>query len=221
MKIWKHVLYAIDDVEAHKLDRALLHALIAIDGTSKRLYPHSTKVATRYVNCLRKYYWLIEPMLVAGLDLVETRFTNIQLRKNSAPDFAEVVYEILRCAHAHGDEIPSAFSLSPTVGGFNSEWAFGKNELHMPDRVLWALLSVAVFSTVNRHEQTSGSYYLSLGGEQFPIRDWWGREDDFRPIADRYNKVRVKLDGLERLQEPKGDGTDHTEQLLILNPPFM
>ena len=91
----------------------------------------------------------------------------------------------------------------------------------MPDRVLWALLSVAVFSIVNRHERTTGAYYLSLGDEQFPIREWWGREDDFRPIADRYNKVRVKLDALERLQEPKGDGTDQAEQLLIFNPPFI
>jgi hypothetical protein len=167
MKLSKHVLYAIDDVEANKLDAGLLHALIAIDGTSKRLYPNSTGVGTRYINCLRKYYWLLEPMLVAGLNLVETRFTNIQLRNNRAPDFAEVVYEIFRCSHAHGDEVPCAFSLLPTAGRFNSEWVFGKNELHMPDRVLWALLSVAVFSKVNRHEKTAGAYYLSLGDEQF------------------------------------------------------
>jgi hypothetical protein len=91
----------------------------------------------------------------------------------------------------------------------------------MPDRVLWALLSVAVFSKVNRHEETAGAYYLSLGDEQFLIREWWGREDDFHPVANRYNKVRVKLDALERLQEPKGDGTDREEQILILNPPFI
>ena len=36
MKLSKHVLYAINDMEANKLDAALLHALIAIDGTSRR-----------------------------------------------------------------------------------------------------------------------------------------------------------------------------------------
>ena len=75
-------------------------------------------------------------MLVAGLNLTETRFTNIQLKKNSTPDLAEIVYEIFRCAHAHGDEVPSAFSLLPTTGGFYSHWGVAKNELHMPDRVL-------------------------------------------------------------------------------------
>jgi hypothetical protein len=56
MNVSKQVLYAIDDGEAKKLDAALLHALIAIDATSKRLYPHSVKVGTRYVSCLRQYY---------------------------------------------------------------------------------------------------------------------------------------------------------------------
>src|SRR6266436_1434290 len=62
----------------------------------------------------------------------------------------------------------------------------------MPDRVVWALLAVAVFAEVNRSEKNTGSYYLSLGTEQFSICDWWGREKDFRPVADRYNKIRVK-----------------------------
>lgn len=66
----------------------------------------------------------------------------------------------------------------------------------MPDRVVWALLAVAVFAHVNRGEQSTGDYYLSLGMEQFRICDWWGREDDFRPVAERYNKTRVKLHGL-------------------------
>jgi hypothetical protein len=74
---------------------------------------------------------------------------------------------------------------------------------------------------VNKHETTTGTYYLSLGDERFPIKEWWGREDDFHPIADRYNKVRVKLDGLDRLEKAKGDGSDKVELLQIVNPPFL
>jgi hypothetical protein len=71
-----------------------------------------------------------------------------------------------------------------------------ESELRMPDRVVWALLAVAVLAEVNRGEKSIGSYYLSLGTEHFPICDWWGREEDFRPVANRYNKIRVKLEGL-------------------------
>jgi hypothetical protein len=214
------VLYAIDDAEANKFDAALLHACVSIDVTSKRMFPSSTKVGTRYANCLRQYYWLLEPMMGAGLNLVETRFTNIQVRNNRAPDFANVIYEIFRCSHAHGDEVPSAFLVLPSAGGFYSEWLFGNGELHMPNRVIWALLSVAIFSKVNRHERTTGAYYLSLGDEQFPICDWWGHEDDFRPIANRYNKVRVKLNGLERLKK-QNSGAGNVKEVLILNPSFV
>jgi hypothetical protein len=70
----------------------------------------------------------------------------------------------------------------------------------MPDRVVWALVAVSVFSKVNKGEKTTGSYYLSLGDEQFLISEWWGREDEFRPIVAKYNQMRVKLDKLERLE---------------------
>jgi hypothetical protein len=160
-------------------------------------------------------------MMGAGLNFVETRFTNIRLRNIKSPDFADIIYEIFRCSHAHGDEVPTAFSVLPSVGGFYSQWLLGDGEFHMPDRVIWALLAVSVLSKVNRHEKTEGPYYLSLGEERFPIREWWGRERDFRPIAARYNKVRVKIDGLDRFETQKVDDTGQVAVLRILNPPFI
>lgn len=38
MKIEQHVCYAIDDYQAGKLDSALMHACMAIDGTAKNLF---------------------------------------------------------------------------------------------------------------------------------------------------------------------------------------
>lgn len=201
MKLSKHVLHAIDDADAHKFESALLHACIAIDATARRLYPSQRAVGARYVDCLRAYYWLIEPMIGAGLNLVETHFSNIKLQKTNAPDLAEIIYEIFRCHHAHGDEVSSNFSIVVTQGGFRSTWRLARGELHIPDRILWALLAVALFSRVNAGEKTTGDAYLSLGDERFPIAQWWGRETDFRPIADRHNQVRVKLDALDRLEK--------------------
>lgn len=204
MKLSKQVLYAIDDVSSGKFDAALLHACIAIDPTSKRLYPSEKHVGARYVKCLRSYYWILEPMVGAGLNLVETVFSNVHLKNNPSPDIAEIIYEIFRCSHAHGDEVPQNYSILPTTGTQISNWGFGFDELHMPDRIIWALLAVAVFSKVNAQEKSDGNYYLSLGDNRFPIRDWWGREDEFRPVADRYNQTRVKMDKLERLRNPGG-----------------
>jgi hypothetical protein len=85
MKLSQQVLYAIDDAGAGKFDAALLHACIAIDTTAKRLYPSERKVGVRYMACLRDYYWIIEPMIGAGLDLIETRLSNVHLGKNHSP----------------------------------------------------------------------------------------------------------------------------------------
>jgi hypothetical protein len=96
MKLSEQVLCAIDDAEAGKFNAALLHACISIDTTSKRLYPSEKRVGVRYVNCLRKYCWLLEPMIGAGLNLVDTRFSNIKWRKIASPDFAKSIYEVFR-----------------------------------------------------------------------------------------------------------------------------
>jgi hypothetical protein len=212
MKVSEHVIYAIDDIVVGKFNPALLHACIAIDATAKRLYKDQSGVRVRYVNCLRNYYWLLEPMLGAGLNLLETRFDNLQLHNSRSPDLAEIIYEVFRCHHAHGDEVPLAFSVIPSENQFLSRWRLANGELHMPDRVVWALLAVAVFSKVNHNEANTGTYYLSLGNEVFPISEWWGRENDFRPIAERYNQIRVKLDGLERLEKRRNIDTSKNQE---------
>ncbi len=96
----------------------------------------------------------------------------------------------------------------------------GHGELHMPDRILWGLISVAVFAKVNAVERSTGTYYLSLGAERFTISEWWGREDDFRQVAGRYNQTRVKLDKLDRLERHSGGPipAEKIEQVVIVQP---
>lgn len=197
MRLSQQVLCAIDDAGAGKLDSALMHACIAIDATSKRLFPSEKKVGVRYIKCLRDYYWLLEPMIGVGINFAETQFSNLQLGKNKSPDLAEFIYEVFRCSHAHGDEVPAQFSVVPSSGS-PPQLLLGPNNLHVPENVVWALLSVAVFSKSNKSEATEGDYYLSLGGNRFYIRDWWGREDDFKSIAEGHNQVKVSIFGLDR-----------------------
>lgn len=215
MRLSKHVLYAIDDAEVGKMDAALMHACCAIDATAKKLYP-SEKVRTRYVQCLRKYYWIIEPMIGAGINLEETIFPNVKLERVKSPDMAEIIYEKYRCYHAHGDEIPASYMLVNPPGPNQSEWIIGRDQMNVPDRIIWALLAVTVFSNVNASERSKGDYFLTLGEDRFVIRDWWGREDDFRPIATRYNQVRVKFD-LDEFAASAPSG-DQYEVVQIIQP---
>ena len=193
MKLTDQVLYGVEDASGGRYDAGLLHACITIDTTAQRLFPKFRRVGARYIACLRRYYWLLEPMIGSGVNLVETKFSNVVLSRTARPDLAEIIYEIFRCSHAHGAEIPPQYSINMVT----PEWLIAKSELHMPDTVVWALLAVAVLSKVNAGEHSAGEHYLSLCGDKFPVREWWGREDDFRPIADGHNKVRVKLEGLE------------------------
>jgi hypothetical protein len=103
---------------------------------------------------------------------------------------------------------------------FNSEWLFGPNELHIPDRIIWALLAISVFAKVNKNQNTNSEHYLSLGNEIFPIRDWWGREDDFRLIADRCNRVKIKIERLDRLLENQNKPERKIANVIVLNPTF-
>lgn len=196
MRLADHVTAAFDDRLSGKFEPALLHACIAVDATARRLFPTEKSVRRRYVACLRSYYWLIEPMIGSGINLEDMRFENVPLRDNPSPDLAEIIYHMFRNNHAHGEEVPRAFWVVWTEEGVAPSWILSRGELHMPETVLWALLSVAVFSRANSGEHSVGNYYLSLGDQQFPISDWWGREDEFRPLADGRNTTRVKLESL-------------------------
>jgi hypothetical protein len=196
MKISEHVLCAIDDVDSGKLDSAMLHACIAVDATSRRLFPNEQSVGKRFVACIREYYWLVEPCMAMGANLVDTRFTNVPLRRNPSPDFAEIIYEVFRCAHAHGDEVPPEFSMVWCHEGQFTNWEFSNNELHLPSRVIFALLWVAVLCKANAVEATTTDAYLSLDANRILVRDWWGLEDSIRPVAARYNSVRITFQGL-------------------------
>ena len=128
---------------------------------------------------------------------------------------------MFRCSHAHGDEIPAAFSVILSPGDFGSKWKLAHGELHMPDRVMWGLLAIAVFSRVNYRERSTGTYELTLGTDRFPLSEWWGREMDFRHVAEKYNKTRLTMNGLDRLQKNQREAEDNAAHVIVVNPPFL
>ncbi len=194
MTIGEYIRCSIDDFEhGEKFNSSLLHACISIDGTASKLFPtHGNK--KRFVETLRKYYWLLEPMVIPGINLVETRFSMINLLKNNQPDFAEIIYEIFRCNLAHGTERPENYKIINCVGSEYTEMHLSDEYVHFPDTIVFGLLSISISSEVNKNNHVPKGYFITLGNEKFIINDWWGREEDFKEIAEKYNKTRVKIE---------------------------
>jgi hypothetical protein len=207
MELEKHVLSAIDDYNLGKPDSALMHACTAIEGTARHLYSKDTAGKSDYNKCIRTYYWIIEPMMSGCVNLEDTKWDNVEVddghgKSIKSPDLADIIYHIFRCSHAHSKPVPKNYQLLPAVDGY-SQWLLADGMIHMPERIIWALLGVSVFSKANAGIRTSGDYYLSWGSEapglgiaKFVIKDWWGREDDFKGFVSKHNMPRVKLEKL-------------------------
>ncbi len=207
MKLEEHVLSAIQAFDRNKKDEALMHASIAIDGTSRKLFSKQQTSNKDYKSCIRQYWWIIERFIGDGINLEETQWTNVKLDNGHGkliinPDLADIIYHIFRCSHVHGKEIPIGYELLPAEDGL-STWVIGRDSrVHMPERIIWALLAVSVFCKANSEIKTDGEYYLSWGSEKlgigitkFVIKDWWGREDDLRAFFSERPCIRIKLEG--------------------------
>jgi hypothetical protein len=209
MKLQEHVLKAINASNRGDKDEALMHACFAIDGTARNLYSKKKCLRSDYKNCIRSYYWLIEPFIGAGLNLEETKWTHVKLDDGSGkliqnPDLADIIYHIFRCNHAHANEIPLNYEILESGDGW-ARWIVNTSNstLHMPDKIIWALIGVAVFSKGNTGLSTEGDYYLSWGSEalgigttKFLIKDHWGKENDLKLFFEQRPQIRVKIEGL-------------------------
>lgn len=207
MRLEDHVLKAIDAFERGEKDHALMHASISIDATAKNLFPNETSGKKAYKKCIRQYWWLIERFIGEGLNLEDTKFTNLKLDNGygkfiSEPDLADVIYHIFRCNHAHAKEVPVNYELLPSTPGYYP-WKIDRvnNGLQMPDTVIWALLAISVFCEANANIKISSEHFLSWGNNnygiiEFKIKDYWGKEDLLKQFFQDKPSIRVKLDKL-------------------------
>lgn len=206
MRIDEHVIHAIDDFAAGKKDAALMHACVALDATSRKLANSKKSSAEIYKHCIRQYWWLVEAFIGAGLNLEETKWTNIKIENGRGkpipePDLADIIYHVFRCSHAHGDEVPQSFKLLLASDGSHT-WRIGfeDNTLHIPETSIWAILAISVFCSANADITTNTEHFLTWGAEtlgwgphKFDLRFWWGGERALSEILARYPIIRVKL----------------------------
>jgi hypothetical protein len=189
---------AIDDWQHHEVESAMLHACNAVDGTSRKIYPRLGSNA-RFTGLLRNNYCILGPMGAPGINLMETRFPiRVERPKASGgkPDLADVIYGIHRCTHGHGDELPDGFELLPDAAGPAriTHMEIEKGKIRLSDRVIFALLGVAVFLPANTNQRVPDCYYLMFASTKLSINDWWGRRADFLAITAGERLPCVKLD---------------------------
>ena len=199
MNVGNSVRKAIDDWEHGELESAMLHACNAVDGTAKKLYP-TLGSNERFTRVLRENYGILGPMGAPGIDLVATQFpVTVQRPKapGGKPDIADVIYGVHRCTHGHGDELPDGFALIEDAAGPKrlTRMEIERGKIRLSDRIIFGLLAVAVLSPSNKDQSVPDGYHFTFGdSEKLVINDWWGRANDFLPIAARDPTPKVKLD---------------------------
>jgi len=208
------IILAIKYYEDGDVDSALERACLAIESTARNMYGKEKVGRTEYKECIRNYYWIIEPMMGGGFDPSATTFENLKIiddrgRLIPNPDLADVIYYIFRCNFAHDKSVPPNYKLLPVTDGL-SEWRMGEDILMMPERIIWALLAVSVFAKANSNIRTNTDHWLSWGSEtlglgihKFIIKNSWGKEDDFKAFLLEKNPnpiVRIKIEGLKNLK---------------------
>lgn len=197
MKMSDRIQYAIDDASSGKTLSGLMHACFALEGTGKKLFGDGFS-RDLFVKTFNHYLWVIEPMFACGINLDETLFKNIKLKKRQS-SFCEILYEVFRCSFAHGYELPEGFGVELTSDPMHRTLHFEKQSLIIPDTIIYALCAAVIFSNANADLSIKEGYWLACGTMYFDINKWWGREEDARICFSTVNIPRVTLilDGME------------------------
>jgi len=202
MKLEEHIFAGIEAFDRGEQEHALLHACIAIDGSSQKRAAIQQSKRSEYIKFIRDYYWILEPMTGSGVNFNETYWGNIKLKDDKGNDIekldmASFIYYLFRCTQAHGKEIPPQYKLIPRNPSSPLAYHIAEDRLHIPETLIWGLLGICVFAKVNADIKTTTLHHFTLGNNVFSISDWWGLEDSFRPIAIKHNPTRVVLQGLD------------------------
>lgn len=200
---------ALQEFEAGEYEFSMMHACMAIDGTSKKMYPDIRKHAVRFIKMLRDNYKILGTLAIQGINLDETKWP-VELpgrqAKEGMPDIAEVIYTIHRCTHGHGDELPKGFELlrQANLPNANCQTLITRGKVQLSDSVIFALIAIAVVSPVNGSLRTIESGYLTFQGHRFGINDLWGRREYFIETIDSICKFPSITLNMENMMEAMG-----------------
>lgn len=207
MRIEKHVMKALDELDAGDPEAAILQACVALDGAAARAYPTSESVRLRFTSLLRQHAQILELMGLPGLDVEGSRFGRAPAidwpQSVTQPDVADIIYHVHRCCHAHADEVPGAFELLEQQEGGGLRLGLVDGTVQLPRSVVVGILAVAVLSPASAGlDPLPPGYRLwwhppaapDTEWLPMPVGEWWGRETDFLAVALQHPRSYVTAD---------------------------
>lgn len=198
MKISSHIKSSLDASDERDLDKAMLFACLAVDGTAKKLYPEISEVGVRFRKFIIEHLDIIE-LMFGGVDLHNTVFP---LKDNKGRcglglKFEDIVYEKYRCNLAHGNELPEGYALTVKVSENVHQFMINIKDQSMtlPESVIFALGLPCVLSPANADQRIGSNLYnYNDSINHFVVERWWGKIDCARSIMDFESQVKVKMD---------------------------
>ena len=196
MKIADHIKYSLDACDSRELDKAMLFACLAIDGTAKKMYPQIGKVGERFRKFILEHLDIIE-MMFGGLNLQETVFPFKNNKGNIGVKFEDIVYEKFRCNLAHGNELPDGYDITVKVSDGIQQFMIdiSGQSMTFPESAIYALGLPCVLAQVNADQKIgSDLYHYRDPINHYAVDRWWGKIECARSIMDFEKQVKVKMD---------------------------
>jgi hypothetical protein len=196
MKIADHVKYSLDACDSKELDKAMLFACLAVDGTAKKMYPDIQKVGERIRKFIVEHLDIIE-LMFGGLNLKETVFPFKDNKGNIGVRFEDIVYEKFRCSLAHGDQLPDGYDITVKVADGIQQFVIdiSGQSMTLPESAIYALGLPCILAPVNADQKIGSNLYHYHDPINYYVVDrWWGKVECARKIMDFENQVRVKMD---------------------------
>jgi hypothetical protein len=196
MKIADHIKYSLDACGCKELDKAMLFACLAVDGTAKKMYPDIQKVGERIRKFIVEHLDIIE-LMFGGLNLKETVFPFKDNKGNIGVRFEDIVYEKFRCSLAHGDQLPDGYNITVKVADGIQQFVIdiSGQSMTLPESAIYALGLPCVLAPVNANQKIgSNLYHYRDPINHYVVDRWWGKLECARKIMDFENQVRVKMD---------------------------
>lgn len=196
MKIADHIKHSLDACDSRDLDKAMLFACLAVDGTAKKMYPQIERVGERFRKFIVENLDVIE-LMFGGLNLQETVFPFKDNKGKIGIRFEDVIYEKFRCNLAHGNELPDGYGVELKIedGIHRFMIDIERQSLTLPESAIHALGLPCVLARVNADQKIgSNLYHYHDPVNKYVVDRWWGNVDCARRIMDFESQVKVKMD---------------------------
>ncbi len=196
MKIADHIRHSLDACDNRDLDKAMLFACLAVDGTAKKMYPQIERVGKRFRKFIVEHLDIIE-LMHGGLNLQETLFPFKDNKGNVGVKFEDIIYEQFRCNLAHGNELPDGYGVTVKVAEGIQQFMIDieHQSMTLPESAIYALGLPCVLTPVNADQKIgNNSYHYRDPINHYVVDRWWGKAECARSIMDFENQVRVKMD---------------------------